>query len=98
MFINAKKEKKSWKIYKYIFVTCFYAVDNSFYFTWLTIHIVDACCVCFWLMSEGAEKKQYLAKATNQTTNKQTLETKQATYSSSFVHTIVYTLCSTIYV
>lgn len=26
-------------IYKYIFVTCFSAVDKSFYFTWLTIHI-----------------------------------------------------------
>lgn len=58
--------EKSWSTQKYyekirfinIFVTCFCAVDKSFYFTWLTIHIritnsrlrlrfVDDCCVWF---------------------------------------------------
>lgn len=79
------QHKTLWEIrFINIFVTCFCAVDKSFYFTWLTIHIritnsdydydydllthVDACCV--WLFGTGDAPMNSIWQ--RQQTNKQT--------------------------
>lgn len=97
--------EKSWSTQKYyekirfinIFVTCFCAVDKSFYFTWLTIHIritnsrlrlqfVDDCCVWF-LGAWGAPTTMnsiWQRQHTNKQTDRQTnIQTMNTIYATS---------------